>query len=94
MTEHEAPQRVPGNLRPSREYFQRLGLKNGDQIVYYGCVGICTPFVELLAVVVRGLRFEQVFVPQLDESKAKVIQNVGDAGMWADKTELHPATDI
>lgn len=94
MTEHEALRDVPGILHPSKEYFQGLGRKEGDQIVYYGCVGICTPFVELLAVAVRGLRFEQVFVPLLDESKAKVIHNVGDAGMWVDTTALHPATDI
>jgi len=93
MTEHEALRGVPGILHPSREYFQGLGLKEGDQIVYYGCVGIYTPFVELLAIAVRGLRFEQVFVPLLDESKAKVIHNVGDAGMWAD-TAHHHATDL
>jgi hypothetical protein len=57
-------------------------------------VGTCTPFVELLVVAVRGFRFEQVFVPLLDESKAKVIHNVGDVGMWADTTALYPATDI
>jgi hypothetical protein len=36
MTEHEALRGVPGILRPSKEYFHGLGLKEGDQIVYYG----------------------------------------------------------
>lgn len=72
---------VPGILRPFKEYIQGLGFKEGDQIVYYGCVGTCTPFVELLAVAIRGLHLEQVFVPVLDESKAKKMVNVDDVGM-------------
>jgi hypothetical protein len=72
---------VPGILRPFKEYIQSLGFKEGDQIVYYGCVGTCTPFVELLAVAIRGFRLEQVYVPVLDESKAKKIVNVDDVGM-------------
>jgi len=81
MTQTETLRGVPGILRPFKDYLQSSGLKEGDQIVYYGCVGTCTPFVELLAVAVRGLKFEQVFVPFLDESKAKVIHNVDDVGM-------------
>jgi hypothetical protein len=72
---------VTGILRPFKEYIQGLGFKEGDQIVYYGCVGTCTPFVELLAVAIRGLRPEQVYVPMLDESKAKKIVHVDDVGM-------------
>ncbi|WAC06187.1 MAG: DUF2124 domain-containing protein [Methanoregula sp.] len=81
MTQTETLRGVPGILRPFKEYLQSSGLAEGDQIVYYGCVGTCTPFVELLAVAVRGLKFEQVFVPFLNESKAKVIHNVDDVGM-------------
>jgi len=81
MTQTETLRGVPGILRPFNDYLQSSGLKEGDQIVYYGCVGTCTPFVELLAVAVRGLKFEQVFVPFLDESKAKLIHNVDDVGM-------------
>jgi hypothetical protein len=40
-------------------------------------MGTCMPFVGLLAVAVRELRVEQVFVPLLDESKTKVIQQCG-----------------
>ncbi|WP_321505259.1 DUF2124 domain-containing protein [uncultured Methanoregula sp.] len=72
---------VTGILRPFKEYLQSLGLFPGDQIVYYGCVGTCTPFVELLAIAVRGLYFEQVYVPLLDEGKAKKLHEVPDAGM-------------
>jgi hypothetical protein len=81
MTDKETLRGVPGILRPFKEYLQSLGLKNGDQVVYYGCVGTCTPFVELLAVAVRGLHLQQVFVPLLDETKAKVLHDVPDVGM-------------
>jgi len=77
---------ITGILRPFKEYLAEMGLKNGDQIVYYGCVGTCTPFVELLAVAVRGSRYEQVFVPLLDESKAKILHEVPDAGMQVSDT--------
>jgi hypothetical protein len=72
---------VTGILRPFKEYLQSLELSPGDQIVYYGCVGTCTPFVELLAIAVRGLRLEQVYVPLLEEGKAKKLHEVPDAGM-------------
>jgi hypothetical protein len=81
MTEIETLRGVPGILRPFKDYLQTLGLKENDQIVYYGCAGTCTPFVELLAIAVRGFKLEQVFVPLLDDSKAKIIHNVGDVGM-------------
>lgn len=92
MTQTETLRGVPGILRPFKEGLTALGIKEGDQIVYYGCVGTCTPFVELLAVAVRGLKLEQVFVPLLDESKAKVIHNVDDVGMQvsAKAAVLHP----
>ncbi len=72
---------VSGILRPFREYITGLGLSEGDQIVYYGCVGTCTPFVELLAIAIRGNKATQVFVPLLDEVKAKKIEYVEDVGM-------------
>jgi len=72
---------ITGILRPFKEYLQSLDLSPGDQVVYYGCVGTCTPFVELLAIAVRGLHLEQVYVPLLDEEKAKKLHEVPDAGM-------------
>jgi hypothetical protein len=81
MATREISKSVPGILRPFKAFVQDLGLKDGDQIVYFGCVGTCTPFVELNAVAVRGLHVEQVFVPLLDEAKAKKIQFVEDVGM-------------
>lgn len=93
MTNTETLRGVPGILRPFKEYLQKLGLKPGDQIVYYGCVGTCTPFVELLAIAIRGLHLQQVFVPLLDETKAKLLHDVPDVGMQANGSPaaLHPA---
>jgi len=92
MTDTETLRGVPGILRPFKEYLQKIGLAAGDQVVYYGCVGTCTPFVELLAVAVRGLQLQQVFVPLLDETKAKLLHDVPDVGMQADGSPaaLHP----
>lgn len=81
MVHKEVYKSVPGILRPFKEFCQNAGLTEGDQIVYYGCVGTCTPFIELLAVAIRGLKVEQAFVPVLDETKAKKIVNVPDVGM-------------
>ncbi|WP_321505073.1 DUF2124 domain-containing protein [uncultured Methanoregula sp.] len=74
---------VPGILRPFKEFIEKNGLKKGDQIVYYGVPGTCTPFVELLGFALRSLELEQVFVPFVDESKAKKIVHVDDVGMQA-----------
>ena len=74
---------VPGILRPFREYIEKKGLKKGDQIVYYGVPGTCTPFVELLGFALRSLDLEQVFVPFVDESRVKKIGHVDDVGMQA-----------
>jgi hypothetical protein len=81
MTTTETFTGITGILRPFREYLQSLHLQPGDQVVYYGCVGTCTPIVELLAIAVRGLHYEQVFVPYLDEEKARKLHEVADTGM-------------
>ena len=81
MTTTETFTGITGILRPFREYLQGLHLQPGDQVVYYGCVGSCTPFVELLAIAVRGLHYEQVFVPYLDEAKARKLHEIADTGM-------------
>ncbi|MDO9550851.1 MAG: DUF2124 domain-containing protein [Methanoregula sp.] len=74
---------VPGILRPLKEFIEAKGLKKGDQIIYYGVPGTCTPFVELLAFALRSLELEQLFVPFVDESKAKKISHIEDVGMQA-----------
>jgi hypothetical protein len=81
MSEKTIYHGITGILRPFKEYLVEEGLSSGDQIVYYGCAGTCTPFVELLAVAVRGNHYEQVFVPLLDENKARIIHEVPDTGM-------------
>jgi hypothetical protein len=74
---------VPGILRPFKEFIEKKGLKKGDQIVYYGVPGTCTPFVELLGFALRSLGLEQVFVPFVDESRAKKIGHIDGVGMQA-----------
>ena len=81
MTQAEIFHGVPGILRPFKEYLEAKGLKKGDQIVYYGVPGTCTPFVELLGFAIRSIDAEQVFVPMVDETKAKKIHPVPDIGM-------------
>ncbi len=80
MTTTETFTGVTGILRPFREYVQGC-VEPGGQVAYYGCVGTCTPFVELLAIAIRGLHYEQVFVPYLDEAKARKLHEVADIGM-------------
>jgi hypothetical protein len=83
MKEKEVFQGVPGMLRPFKEFIEKKGLKAGDQVVYYGCPGTCTPFVELLGFAVRNMELDQVFVPYVDERKATKIKLVPDIGMQA-----------
>ncbi|HVP95040.1 MAG TPA: DUF2124 domain-containing protein [Methanoregulaceae archaeon] len=92
MTQTTIYHGITGILRPFKEYLAEKGLKSGDQIVYYGCAGTCTPFVELLAVAVRGQHYEQVYVPLLEEMKAKILHEVPDAGMQVSNVarELRP----
>ena len=70
-------------LRPFKEFIEKMGMKAGDLVVYYGCPGTCTPFVELLGFSVRSLELAQVFVPYVDEAKAQKIALVPDIGMQA-----------
>jgi len=86
MKQKEVFQGVPGMLRPFKEYIEKNGLSVGDQIVYYGCPGTCSPFVELLGFALRSLNLEQVFVPFVDESKAQKLKLVPDIGMQAGGT--------
>ena len=83
---------VPGMLRPFKAYLRGAGLGAGDQVVYYGCPGTCTPFIELLGFAVRDLPVEQVYVPYADEAGAKVIRPVGGVGMQvsADAARVNP----
>jgi hypothetical protein len=84
---------VPGILRPFKEYLEKNQFGKGDQVVYYGVPGTCTPFIELLGFAVRGLGFEQVFVPYFQEEEAKRIVFVEGVGMQisSDHMTLVPA---
>ncbi len=83
MNQKEPFRGVPGILRPFKEFVEKTGLKKGDQIVYYGVPGTCTPFVELLGFAIRSLELEQVFVPYIDKTRAKKIGYIDDVGMQA-----------
>lgn len=80
ITKHTS---VPGILRPFREFLSASGVGASSQIAYYGVPGTCTPFIELCAFAARGLGATQVFVPLLEEGKARLIRQVPDVGMQA-----------
>ena len=83
---------VPGMLRPFKAYLREAGLDAGDQVAYYGCPGTCTPFIELLGFAVRDLSLEQVYVPYVDEAKARAIRPIEGIGMQvsSDAVRLDP----
>ncbi|NYT05557.1 MAG: DUF2124 domain-containing protein [Methanomicrobiales archaeon] len=85
---------VPGMLRPFKAFITEAGLNDGDQIVYYGCPGTCTPFIELLAYAIRDLPFTQVFVPLLDETQAKVLKPVSGVGMQVSAESIVPSPAV
>ncbi|HTY52759.1 MAG TPA: DUF2124 family protein [Methanomicrobiales archaeon] len=92
MKEHRVFESVPGILRPFKAYIDGLSLAAGDQVVYYGCPGTCTPFIELLGFALRASPALQVFVPLTDESKARRIVGVADVGMQVsqEKVKVNP----
>ena len=50
------------------------------KVTFAGSVGVCTPFVELLAYSVRNKGFEMAFIPDAiveDTRKMKLIEGVG-----------------
>ncbi|WP_421909141.1 DUF2124 family protein [Methanolacinia petrolearia] len=83
MEKVESLRGVPGMLRPFKEFIKSLELNGKDQIVFYGCPGTCTPFVELLGYAVRDLGCKIIFVPFLDENKAVVLENKENVGLQA-----------
>jgi hypothetical protein len=87
---------VPGILRPYKEFLEKNQVQKGDQVVYYGVPGTCTPFIELLAFAVRGLGLEQVYVPYFKESQAKKIVFTEGVGMQvsSDHMVLMPAAQV
>jgi len=83
---------VEGLSRPLKEFLMEQELKEGDQIVYYGRPALCVPYIMVKSYEIRDLPLQQVFVPLLDESKAKVIKFVPDVGMQVSEetTDVHP----
>jgi hypothetical protein len=60
MTITEISRSISGILRPFKKLINEIGLSEQDPSTYYGCVGTCTPFVELHAPAIRSLPVEQV----------------------------------
>jgi hypothetical protein len=87
---------VPGILRPFREFVEGLGLGEGDQVVYIGVPGTCTPFVELLAFATRSLPVTQIFVPGVDEGAARRLEPVPKVGVQAagPAGPIHPSVIV
>lgn len=79
---------VPGILRPFKQYLEKNEFGKGDQVVYYGVPGTCTPFIELLAFAIRGLGLEQVYVPYFKEGQAKKIVFVEGVGMQVSQDHM------
>ena len=96
MKKHEIYESVPGILRPFKSFVEEKKLPAGAQIVYYGVPGTCTPFVELLGFSIRSLPVEQVFVPLINEAKAKRMRLESDVGIQAKEVpeRLDPAVVV
>ncbi|MBN2734951.1 MAG: DUF2124 family protein [Methanomicrobiaceae archaeon] len=96
MKEVENLSGVSGILRPFKKYVEEANLPKNSQIVFYGCPGTCTPFVELIAYAIRSLPVEIVFVPFLNEEKAVTIKIVDNIGAQADKApeKIDPAITV
>lgn len=93
MKRHETYESVPGILRPFKSYLEEKKLPARSQVVYYGVPGTCTPFVELLGFAIRTLPLEQIFVPLMNESKARKMQLRSDVGMQVsdEVVQVNPA---
>lgn len=76
-------QGVPGILRPFKEYIEGKGFPAGSEIVFYGVPGTCTPFVEILSYAIRSSPFRLLFVPLLNEGKARELGLEPDIGFQA-----------
>jgi len=83
---------VEGLSHPFKEFIIEQKLEEGAQIVYYGRPALCVPYIMVKSYAIRNLPAQQVFVPLLDESKAKLIEMVPDVGMHVtdEITEVHP----
>ena len=83
---------VEGLSHPFKEFIIEQKLEEGAQIVYYGRPALCVPYIMVKSYALRNLPVQQVFVPLLDESKAKLIEMVPDVGMHVtgEITEVHP----
>ncbi len=86
MTTKEILQGIPGMLRPFKGFIEGLKEGTGNQIVFYGVPGTCTPFVELLCYAIRTLSYEYVFVPFVDETNAVLLEERKNVGFQAGKT--------
>jgi len=80
MKKIDSQKGISGLLRPFRQFISDAGLNKGDQVIYFGCPGTCTPFIELLAYAVRDMGLEHLYVPMLDTGSAKKLELVDGVG--------------
>jgi len=87
---------LAGMLRPFKKFLKAAGLNEDDQVIFYGCPGTCTPFIELLSYTARDMPLKFIYVPLLDEKKARKITEIPDMGMQITEAapELNPAVVI
>jgi len=69
---------ITGLLDAFRESLEGVG--DGAKVVFTGTVGVCTPFIELLAYSVRDRNFEMVYVPDADAGRARRMRLVEGIG--------------
>lgn len=83
---------VSGLLKVYRDLVRKLLPQPGATIAFFGCPGVCTPFVELLAYTLRKEGYEMLYIPNtsVDRSRALVLKE--EVGMQVgDFTAMKPA---
>ncbi len=77
----ETTKGLSGFLKAYKTMMVGLGLQPATKVVYVGCAGSCTPFIELNAYAIREQVQGQVFVPDGVVDDARAIWQVGGIGM-------------
>jgi hypothetical protein len=77
----ESTKGLSGFLKAYRTTMVGLGLTPATKIVYVGCSGTCTPFIELNAYTIREQAKGQVFIPDGIIDDARSIWPVEGVGM-------------
>jgi len=71
---------ITGALKLFRRMLKDAGLKEGEKIIFMGCVGKCLPFAELLGYAIRDMKLEMGFAPDADVQNViemKMVEGLG-----------------